>query len=79
MRFTKKQEKAIQELNLCINAIQKLQKSQITPLEKRSENCLKKIFPQLSQQQIDDWLMDVVYNDIGNAFERMIKLYGKNS
>jgi hypothetical protein len=78
MKFTEEQEKAIQELNLYINVIQELQKTQISPLEKRSEDCLKMIFPNLNQEQINDWLMDVIYNDPDNAFERMIQLYGEN-
>lgn len=78
MKFTEEQEKAVQELILYINDIQELQRTQITPLEKRSEDCLKRIFPKLNQNEIDDWLFDVIYND-PNAFERMIELYGENS
>lgn len=45
------------------------------PLECEVEMCLQKLFPKLNQQQINDWLMEVIYNDSDNPLKTMKKLF----
>lgn len=54
-----------------VKNIASIQKHHITPLEKEAYRLLKKLFPKLPKQQLEDWLMEVLYNDPKNALKRM--------
>ena len=58
-----------------VKNIASIQKYDIDPLEKEARQLLKELFPTLSGQQLDDWLMDVLYNDPKHVLSRMHKLY----
>jgi hypothetical protein len=67
--------KTEKQLNKLVKDIHDIQNKQIMPLECEVEICLQQLFPQLNQEQINDWLMDVIYTDSDNALKRMKKLF----
>lgn len=58
-----------------VKTIASIQKHHINPLEKEATQLLKKLFPKLLKQEIDDWVMDVLYNDPKNALTRMHEMF----
>lgn len=56
--------------------IHDLQRHEIDPLEKKVSSLLKEMFPKMRSGEIDDWVLDVIYNDPNHALDRMAELFG---
>lgn len=66
------------QLKVVTKRIQDIEKQTI-PYEKAAELILSQLFPQLSKNEINNWLYDVLYNDPKNTLKRMEKLFGEKS
>jgi hypothetical protein len=73
--MTKKE--ILEEIKKSISHIESVQKMAIEPHEEKVTDLLKKLYPKMNQDQAEDWMMDVIYNNPVYAFRTMEEIYGE--
>lgn len=54
-----------------------IQRKQIVPLENKVTSTLKKIYPKLAKEELEDWTMDIIYNLPDKALTALERIYNK--